>query len=784
MMQQADLKATNLERARQASAIREATGDALISNWVTACETRAYHRSSSIQAHGLLLVVDPASMIIVRASANAGQIFGLDFSLLLGSRLMGLLDAASYDRITGLINASQDAAPARASLLLQVVGPRRFEAAALVYWAGKLICIEIEPPRPTGAANTIAVTSPGFLAMVDRIAQADMPSSQLPAATCDVLRQVTGFERVWFCRFDCHGHGHVQGESNAGVLPSLMDHHFPATDIPAAARKIFVVNPFRLIADIAAPGNPVIGGDGSPLDLTHSASRAIADTHLRYLRSMGVVASASWSVVTDGHLDAMFGAHHTTARWLSFDQMALCRHLVELFRTRFDFLKIREEGSLLKQRTRALYDLATRFRLADCDLASFIVANHDDFCALLDADDIVCRFGEHSHIGRSLNAADADQLLTFLAQGFSTGMPSVQTDSLGYLDARFQRFCPAVAGVLAFPLDMSGGNVIAWLRRETIVVKTWSGDPHNAVTIDDQGMVGPRTSFLSYLRQTKGTSLEWPATAADVAQQMQHIFSQMLASHYEIRMRKAAEQANALKTEFIANISHELRSPMHAIIGFGDLLSNAKDNLPSEKRQRFATTITDNGRRLLRLIEDLLDLSQLEAGKMTFDFTTTDLAVTIERAIAGIESLVRAKAVEIQVRDLRQQSQTFFDANRMEQVIINLLSNAVKFSPPQSRIVITLQTTDPAPGPSSLVIQVSDQGVGIPERELEAIFDKFIQSSRTKSGAGGTGLGLGICREIVQAHHGRIWAANNPGGGASLFVQIPQIAADHEKVTP
>ncbi len=114
--------------------------------------------------------------------------------------------------------------------------------------------------------------------------------------------------------------------------------------------------------------------------------------------------------------------------------------------------------------------------------------------------------------------------------------------------------------------------------------------------------------------------------------------------------------------------------------------------------------------------------------------------------------------------------------------MINLLSNALKFSPPRTDICITLRTTETGQSSVMLAVEVADQGVGIPPDELDTIFDKFIQSSRTRSGAGGTGLGLAICREIAAAHGGRIWAENNPGGGTSLFVEVPQIGNDHDEL--
>jgi signal transduction histidine kinase len=208
---------------------------------------------------------------------------------------------------------------------------------------------------------------------------------------------------------------------------------------------------------------------------------------------------------------------------------------------------------------------------------------------------------------------------------------------------------------------------------------------------------------------------------------------------------------------------------MHAILGFAELLAGTEE-LPAATRRVQAGIVLDSGRRLLRLIDNLLDMSKLEAGKMTFALSEGDISPVIEAAISDLRGITGARSIRMTVMDRRRCVRTSFDPLRMAQVIANLLSNAVKFSPAGASVAIVLENAQSG-SPGRLRIEVSDQGPGIAEDELEAIFDKFIQGSRTKTSAGGTGLGLAICREIVNAHSGRIWAANNSRGGASFFVE-------------
>jgi light-regulated signal transduction histidine kinase (bacteriophytochrome) len=746
----------------------------MIQNRIEACERQPYHLSAQIQPHGVFCAADPVSLKIVHASANAGPFFGREAEAILGSNFCDILTPESAAKLSGL--AAMDHS-SRKSILLNFADPTGFTADAFVYRSGSLICIEFELARPDHTA--IEVASSRFFGLVERITQTGTASA-LPGVVCEAIRDVTGADRVYYCRFDQHGHGHVQGEGRNEVLPELLDHHFPATDIPAAARRMFLFNPFRLIPDADAAPVPILGGGSAPLDLTMSTCRAVAETHLQYNRNMGVKASFSFPVIRDGHVEAIFGGHNAAALHLSFRQMAISRHLVELFKSRSDFLRAREEHALLAERVEALYLLSGSFEAAGRDLAAFIAGHHDAFCALMDADDVICCYKAQTHLGHSLPRAGATRLLEFLRTKLATGPDFYQTDCIGDDEGQFASLCPDVAGVCAVSLDLLGNSIVAWLRREVVTVQKWSGDPNNPVVINEEGGVGPRTSFLAYMREVKGTSRPWPSVSADLARQLRHVFAQVLANHYEIGMRKAAEESNALKSEFVANISHELRSPMHAIIGFADVLAAAGD-MPAEKRKRAAGVIQESSRRLLRLINDLLDLSKLEAGKMAFAFADGDIRKTAVAAIAEVGSLARVKKVEISVEDRRRSLLSRFDTARISQVMINLLSNALKFSPPGGRITIVLDTPEPGPDGPRMAVEVADQGIGIPGGELEAVFDKFIQSSRTKSGAGGTGLGLAICRDIIEAHHGRIWATNNSTGGASFLFEIPiQFQTGHE----
>jgi len=234
------------------------------------------------------------------------------------------------------------------------------------------------------------------------------------------------------------------------------------------------------------------------------------------------------------------------------------------------------------------------------------------------------------------------------------------------------------------------------------------------------------------------------------------------------KARKSAEQANQAKSEFLASMSHELRTPMHGILSFAELGLSRLETLSPEKLKKYLENIQLSGTRLLYLINDLLDLSKLEAGKMSVEMMPVNLVELINACVKEQDIQFGAKHLRCLVKAEQADSTCVCDRKRIYQVIINILSNAIKFSPDGGEILVELQRID-----DGFLFQISDQGIGIPSHELEQIFDKFYQSGNSRSQSGGTGLGLAICREIVNLHQGRIWAENNSGQGSRILFQLP-----------
>lgn len=250
-----------------------------------------------------------------------------------------------------------------------------------------------------------------------------------------------------------------------------------------------------------------------------------------------------------------------------------------------------------------------------------------------------------------------------------------------------------------------------------------------------------------------------------------HIFKKNALDLTEAKQQ--AEQANLAKSDFINNFSHELRTPLHAMLSYSQLgLEKVQAN--ETKLRKYFTNIRISSERLLRLVNDLLDISRIESGKMQFNFSKNNLLKCINAVKSELASLMKAKKIEFKINNQVADTELIFDYEKLFRVFVNIISNAIKFSPDNSLITLSLNETTLGNTPA-ILIALEDQGIGIPEQELESIFDKFTRSNSAKNENEGTGLGLSIAKSIINAHEGKIWAENAPIQGSVIKIILPAV---------
>jgi signal transduction histidine kinase/CheY-like chemotaxis protein len=249
------------------------------------------------------------------------------------------------------------------------------------------------------------------------------------------------------------------------------------------------------------------------------------------------------------------------------------------------------------------------------------------------------------------------------------------------------------------------------------------------------------------------------------------------------KARTAAEEANHYKTRFLANMSHELRTPLNAIINFAHFLSDTEYGAVTEQQQMFQSRILYNGEHLLGLINDILDLSKIEAGKMELMCETTDLHPLFHGVMSTAIGLTKDKGLDLDLEADDQLPSVWIDKTRVRQVLLNLLSNAAKFTE-EGGITVRAQATSDG----FVQIAVHDTGIGITPENQPRVFEEFQQVQDTLNRSyQGTGLGLPISKRLVEMHGGRMWLESTPGEGSTFIFTVPIAKAarrDSEFVAP
>jgi PAS domain S-box-containing protein len=300
----------------------------------------------------------------------------------------------------------------------------------------------------------------------------------------------------------------------------------------------------------------------------------------------------------------------------------------------------------------------------------------------------------------------------------------------------------------------------------------WKGDIKNRAK--DGTFYWMDTTIVPCL-DADGKPVHYTAIRADITERkrFEHALQQ---TNMELEhARLMAEQANRAKSEFLSGMSHELRTPLNGIIGFTEFLIDEKPGPLRPKQKEYLGDVLNSGRHLLQLINDVLDLAKVEAGKMELHLETFPVRKAVEEVTAVIQGIASKKQISITIEVGPDLDAVTLDQQKFKQILYNLLSNAVKFSDDRGRISIRASRLDP----QQLQVEVRDSGIGIKAEDIHRLFSEFEQlDSGPARRFEGTGLGLALTKKIVEFQNGRIRVESQPGLGSAFTVLLPLILGD------
>ncbi len=741
---------------------RELLSEKQLERALDGCDQEPIHTPGSIQPYGVLLVLNHDNRTVLQASENLETWIGVPHAKALGMALDDLFGADQADIIRHIV-VSRELEPTKSSVVR--LNGKSFDAVAHLSDGHMVVELEIvDNPKVLERDFFYDELRQFAIGMRDQ-----RRHEELYSFVTAQVRKITGFDRVKLYRFDEDWNGEVIAESRADYMPSYKGMHFPASDIPAQARALYMKNFIRAIADINYAPVPVLPAlnphTNRPLDMSMSGLRSVSPIHVQYLANMGVSASMSITIMQNGRFWGLIACHHNMPYHVPYRIRMVSEIMGHIFSAQLSSLEEivdraeTEKRKLIVERLSAT--LGTHF-----DLYDLLVEKKEMALDAMKAQGMAVQYKKRIH---SFEAAPAEDILTRLIDWLHDKHPGgiVKTN-----DA--ETFCAGVAGLeslkggfLAAPISHMRKDYVIWFRDAIIKHVQWAGNPEKTAVEEKAGYrLVPRASFDLWKQEVKSRSRPWAREDVDMAQAIIHIFNQS--------ERMAAEEASLAKSEFLANMSHELRTPMNAIIGIVNILD--RDPSLTAKQRQFISTLNLSSNSLLNLINDLLDIAKIESSEMQIENRPFNLADVLEE----VRSIMNVRAIE---KDLllsvkappRSQMNFIGDVARIRQVMLNLVSNALKFTDEGFVNILVKVKSD-----HSVRIDVVDSGIGMTKAQLERIFDKFVQADETISRRfGGTGLGLAIVKNLVDMMGGEINVQSQEGMGSRFCISLPLQNVEH-----
>jgi two-component system, chemotaxis family, sensor kinase Cph1 len=743
---------------------------------ITQLKQPPIHTLVQVQPHGVLLILQEPDLTVLQASSNTFSQFGITAQEILGTPLEEILDPFQVDRLKEGLAADT----------LELVNPSKvwvrkrgrgddyqvFDAVFHRSIDGFLV-LELEP--------ALTQENIPFLSFY-HLARASI--NQLEGTSnlrdfCQIIvqevRKVTGFDRVMLYKFDEDDHGEVLAEEKLDGMESYLGLRYPESDIPRTARKMLAANWIRVIPNAQAePVNlfPAVNPlSQQPTDLTHSILRSPYPCHIEYLHNMGVGASLTISLIKDQKLWGLIACHHLTPKYVSYELRKACEFLGRVI---FSELSTREETADYDYRMRLSYIQSVLVeQMSQEDL--FINGLVNRQLSVLDLANAqgaaICFNGNWTTIGRTPSEEDLNFLVQWLAKNVEDEV--FHTDSLPqlYLDA--ERFKDVASGLLAIPI--SKRNYVLWFRPEVIQTVNWGGDPTKAFEVkqsEGETRLCPRKSFELWKETVRLNSLPWKQVEVDAALELRKAIVNIILRQADelAQLAQDLERSNAELKKFAYVASHDLQEPLNQVANYVQLLEMRYENQLDGDAREFIEFAVEGVSLMQTLIDDVLAYSKVDL--QAIEWQLTDVESALNHALGNLRGRIADSGATITHDPLPT---IVADGTQLMQLFQNLIGNAIKFKqpdhPPQIHIGAERQE-------EAWLFSVTDNGIGLDQQFSDRIFVIF-QRLHTRDEYPGTGMGLAICKKIVECHRGRIWVESELGQGATFSFTIPVGGREH-----
>ena len=733
---------------------------------LTNCDREQIQFSAAIQPHGVLLVLQEPELLVLQASRNTALLLGVPAETLLGSNLRSLFSEEQVLTLRELLLRANPDGPPLHVTRAHIAG-RNFDV--LAHRCNKSLILELEERHEDAGAAKFDLYS-GLHNAISRIEATEHLQSFLDL-TAREIRYLTGFDRVMIYKFMEDKSGWVRSEALTEGMESYLDLHYPASDIPEPARRLFSLTWVRHQPDIAYTPVPIVPENnpltGKPLDMSYALLRSVSIMYIDYLKNMGTRASLVMTLLKGGKLWGLIACHHHTGpKHVPYEVRVACEflaHTVSLLMTAKEDreddqyrLSLKATGRLMTENIARRGDFSSALMQDTPNLSAFIKAGGTS----------IIINGEIASLGAAPSRTEIKQIVKWLTNAMSEQV--FATNCLSAYLPDVEAFKDVFAGLLALRFSETRGDFILWFRPEIVHTVKWAGDPRKPVDLSSDGeRLLPRTSFALWRETVRFKSAPWTEVELEAVNELRTALLELVLRRADELGRLYADLKRHAELDSFAYVaSHDLKEPLRGISNFAEMICNDYADKLDEAGQAKLATINRLCRRMSELLDSLHAYSRL--GEAESSKSDVDLNDVVSQALDLLQ--MRIQAGDVAVRIPRPLPTVKGDRMSLVQVFMNLISNAIKYNDKNKKeIEIGFEASTLADQP---VFSVRDNGIGIGEQHFEQIFLIFRRLHAVHEFGGGSGAGLTIIRKIIQRLGGRIWLQSVVGQGSTFYFTL------------
>lgn len=725
---------------------------------ISNCEIEPIHIIGNSQAHGVIVACDPAKWTITQCGQNAAEFFSIGFKDLLGRPLNFLIGVDAEARLKEKFSKTKPFLPEEI-----IVNEDHF--LMIPHISGDSIILDFEKPGEIWDSTFYQHQ----LSQILNTLSASENIQELCDDTARLTREIFDFDRVMVYKFDQDWNGQVIAEEKNDDLESWLGLNYPASDIPAQSRQLFLKHKVRIIADVNYIPSPIFPQispiNNLPLDLSRSELRGVSPIHIEYLQNMKVGASLTAAIITNGQLWGLVACHHYSAKFLNYYLRETCKFLTQVFSNQLG-LKIAEKSLDEGKKSSKLRQKLITQLTSEENILHALLEEETSFTQLIN-----CGGGAvvlNGKIQLTGNAPDEAFVKDFIKDILSNKEEGIFfTKNLTDIYAPAKKFQDRASGVLSARIGRGKGDYLLWFRPDEPQTVNWGGNPENKVSYNEEKQrLSPRNSFEIWSENLTGVSLAWEDYEIDAVKAFQENLNHIILE----RQKKVIEtlnddliEANEELEIFSYSISHDLRGPLRGIDGYLKIIKEDFKDQISGDLEPFIDTIIFSAKNMNTLIDDILSLSKIT--RRTLEKDAFDPRIMIEEIFRSYNTKVNYPETNVIIQETL--AEMYGDRKMLSQVWSNLIGNAFKYSAkienPQVEIGSFLKD-------GKTIYFVKDNGIGIEPGQLENVFKVFERVAGKEYS--GTGIGLAIVQKIIQKHKGGIWVESVPGEGSSFNFYI------------